>query len=142
MKKTILVVGLMVTSLAFAKENGQMSNGKNNDKNFKGNKGKYHNLTEEEKKELFANKEKMREEMAPYRLDMEEINLKIQREMLNENPDWTKIEELTKEKAQIKGEMEVLMLKNKQEFGDKSFSFGKMQGRKGGKKGNFNCSNR
>ncbi len=140
MKKIVLVVGLMVTTLAFAKGNGQMSNEQN--KNFKGNQGKYYNLTEEEKTELLAKREKLHEEMAPYKLDMEEININIQREMLSENPNWEKVEGLTKEKAEIKAKMEVLMLKNKEEFGDKSFYFGKMFGKKGSRKGNSNCLNR
>ncbi len=142
MKKSILIVGLMVTTLAFAKGNGQMTNNQNNENNTKGNQGKFYNLSEEEKTELLEKREKMHEEMAPYRLDMEEINIGIQREMLNENPDWAKIEKLTKEKAEVKAEMEVLMLKNREEFGDKSLYFGKMHGGKGDKRGNFNCSNR
>lgn len=142
MKKSILIVGLMVSTLAFAKGNGEMTNRKNNDSNTKGNQGKFYNLSEEEKTELLEQREKMHEEMAPYRLDMEEINIGIQREMLNENPDWAKIEKLTKEKAEVKAEMEVIMLKNKNEFGDKSFFFGSMQGGKGGSKGNSRCSNR
>jgi len=57
--------------------------------------------------------------MAPLIVNVQDKDLAIKKELLNEKPNWSKIEVLTKEKATIESQIEVLRLKNKSEMQDK-----------------------
>ena len=140
--KKILILVLALTSMAFAKGNF------NNNKDFEGkgqgqNQGQGMNqmqnvtLTEAQQKELATLREAHQKVAAPLILSLKEKDLAIDKELLADKPNWTKIETLTKEKANIESQLEVSRLKNgvemKEKFGINVGGFGK--GMKGQGKG-------
>ena len=141
--KKLLIVGLALSSMAFAKGN---FNG-NNDGFGKGqgqNQGKQMNqmqnvtLTEAQQKELATLREAHQKKTAPIIISLQEKDLAIDKELLADKVNWTKVESLTKEKAAIESQLEVLRLKNqveiKEKFGINVGGFGKgMKGQGQGK---------
>lgn len=137
MMKKILIIGTIVSSVAFAKgldtNNNSMKMKTNNQTQIS---NKFANLTEDQKKELLILKEKHQKAMAPLKLNVQEKDLAIKKEMLADKPNWTKIETLTKEKAGIKSQIQIASLKNQTEMKEKfgmefGNSFGKGQKGKG-----------
>ena len=140
--KKLLVIGLALSTMAFAKGNFN-----NNDRDF-GVKGQcdgkamkemqVSNLTEEQQKELVTLREAHQKEIAPLKLAIDEKELAIKKELLADKPNWTKIETLTKEKAEIEGKIDLARLKNgvamKEKFGANFGGFGKEMKGKGMKK--------
>lgn len=120
--KKILLVGVVLSSIAFAKGNFY-----NNDSNQGNGMGMGYNtksmqnlnLTEAQQKELLALRTKHQKAAAPLILNMQEKDLAIRKEMLADKPNWTKIETLTKEKSEIESQMELMMLKNRVEMQEK-----------------------
>lgn len=131
--KKLLIVGLALSSMAFAKGNFN-----NNDKDF-GGKGQCDgkpmkemqmtNLTEEQQKELVTLRDAHQKELAPLKLAIDEKELAVKKELLADKPNWTKIETLTKEKSDIEAKIDLAKLKNqvtmKEKFGDDFGGFGK-----------------
>ena len=122
--KKLLVIGLALSTMAFAKGN---FNG-NNDGFGKGqgqNQGKQMNqmqnitLTEAEQKELATLREAHQKVTAPLIISLQEKDLAIDKELLADKVNWTKVESLTKEKAAIESQLEVLRLKNQVEIKEK-----------------------
>ena len=145
MKRKILVVGLIVSSLVFAEE---FNNKNKNDVKGQGQGmeipiGEQSNLSDAQKKELQAIFEKHHKALAPLMIATEEKDLAIKKEFLADKINWAKVESILKEKAVIEGQIEVHMLKNKLEiqekFGDVfKFEMGNMPKEKGlQKNGNF-----
>ena len=143
--KKLLLVGLALSSIAFAK--GNFNNNNNGGKGTGQNQGKQMNqmqnvtLTDAQQKELATLRETHQKETAPLRLALDEKDLAIKKELLADKPNWTKIETITKEKATIESQLDVLRLKNqvsmKEKFGmDFGGGFGK--GSKGQGKGMHN----
>lgn len=134
MRKTI-IVGIAITSLIFAQ--GFMKNGNGFNTGMKYNSTQTNNLTDTQKKELLSLREAHQKSMAPLYLNIQEKDVAIEKELLNKTPDWNKIETLTKEKATIESQIEILRLKNRSEmqekFGDGfGGNFGQGRGMKGG----------
>lgn len=116
MRKTI-IVGIAMTSLIFAQ--GFMKNGNGTGMGMKYNTTQINNLTDAQKKQILALRETHQKTMEPLFLGIQEKDLAIKKELLNKTPDWNKIETLTKEKTNIKSQIEVLRLKNRSEMQDK-----------------------
>lgn len=134
MKKT-LIVGAILSSLVFAKGYNTMNNNmaKGNGTGGQGNMFALQNstLTDAQQKELATLRETHFKAMAPLRISAEEKDLAIEKELLADKPNWTKIEAIEKEKAMIESQIEVLMLKNRVEIKEKfgiEFGFGMGQG--------------
>jgi len=135
--KKLLVIGLALSTMAFAKGNFNGNNnfegkGQNQDKGMK--QMQKLNLTEAQQKELATLRETHPKEAAPLRLALDEKDLAIKKELLADKPNWTKIETITKEKADIEAKLEILRLKNgiemKEKFG-MDFGNGFEKGSKG-----------
>lgn len=140
--KKILIVGLALTTLAFAKGNFNNNNdfdekgqGQNQGMQMKENQAS--TLTDAQQKELAALRETHQKAAAPLILSLKEKDLAIDKELLADKPNWTKIETLTKEKSNIESQLELQTLKNrveiKEKFGIELCGFG--QGMKGQGKG-------
>ena len=54
--------------------------------------------------------------MAPLKLTVEEKDLAVKKELLNDKPDWSKIEGILKEKANINAQIELIMIKTHNEI--------------------------
>ena len=138
MKRKILVVGLIISSLVFAEE---FNNKNKNDVKGQGQGmeipiGEQPNLSDAQKKEIQAIFEKHHKALAPLMIATEEKDLAIKKELLADKINWAKVESVLKEKAVIEGQIEVHMLKNKLEiqekFGDVfKFEMGNMPQEKG-----------
>jgi hypothetical protein len=121
MKRKILVVGLIISSLVFAEE---FNNKNKNDVKGQGQGmeipiGEQSNLSDAQKKELQAIFEKHHKALAPLMIATEEKDLAIKKELLADKINWAKVESILKEKAVIEGQIEVHMLKNKLEIQEK-----------------------
>ena len=121
MKRKILVVGLIISSLVFAEE---FNNKNKNDVKGQGQGmeipiGEQSNLSDAQKKELQAIFEKHHKALAPLMIATEEKDLAIKKELLADKINWAKVESVLKEKAVIEGQIEVHMLKNKLEIQEK-----------------------
>ena len=121
MKRKILVVGLIISSLVFAEE---FNNKNKNDVKGQGQGmeipiGEQSNLSDAQKKELQAIFEKHHKALAPLMIATEEKDLAIKKELLADKINWAKVESVLKEKAVIEGQIEVHMLKNKLESQEK-----------------------
>ena len=145
MKRKLLVMGLIISSLVLADE--FKDNNKNEPKGqIKGMEmpvGNQSNLTEAQKKELKSLIEKQQKTLAPLILTLEEKDLGIKKELLADKINWEKVDSILKEKAVIEGQIEVSMLKNRVEIQDKfgdifKFEMGNMMSEKGPQmNGNF-----
>lgn len=134
MKKT-LIVGAILSSLVFAKGYNNTNNNttKGNGIGGQGNMVAPQNstLTDTQQKELATLRETHFKATAPLRISVEEKNLAIEKELLADKPNWTRIEAIEKEKAAVESQIEVLMLKNRVEIKEKfgvEFGFGMGQG--------------
>ena len=121
MKRKILVVGLIISSLVFAEE---FNNKNKNDVKGQGQGmeipiGEQPNLSDAQKKEIQAIFEKHHKALAPLMIATEEKDLAIKKEFLADKINWGKVENILKEKAVIEGQIEVHMLKNKLEIQEK-----------------------
>ena len=121
MKRKILVVGLIISSLVFAEE---FNNKNKNDVKGQGQGmeipiGEQPNLSDAQKKEIQAIFEKHHKALAPLMIATEEKDLAIKKEFLADKINWGKVESILKEKAVIEGQIEVHMLKNKLEIQEK-----------------------
>lgn len=121
MKRKLLVMGLIVSSLIFAEE---FNNKNKNDVKVQGQGmemsiGEQSNLSDTQKKELQAIFEKHHKAVAPLMIASEEKDLAIKKEFLADKINWGKVENILKEKAVIQGQIEVHMLKNKLEIQEK-----------------------
>ena len=145
MKRKILVVGLIISSLVFAEEfnNKNKNDVKGQGQGMEMSIGEQSNLSDAQKKELQAIFEKHHKALAPLMIATEEKDLAIKKEFLADKINWAKVESVLKEKAVIEGQIEVHMLKNKLEiqekFGDVfKFEMGNMPKEKSlQKNGNF-----
>ena len=137
--KKLLIVGLALSSIAFAK--GNFNNNGNNTGNGTGqNQGKQMNqmqnvtLTDSQQKELATLRAAHQKETATLRLAIDEKDLAIKKELLADKPNWTKIETITKEKTAIESQLDILRLKNgvamKEKF-EMAFGSGFGKGSKG-----------
>lgn len=143
MKRKILVVGLIISSLVFAEEFKNKNDVKGQGQGMEMPIGEQPNLSDAQKKEIQAIFEKHHKALAPLMIATEEKDLAIKKEFLADKINWAKVESILKEKAVIEGQIEVHMLKNKLEiqekFGDVfKFEMGNMPKEKGlQKNGNF-----
>ena len=139
MKKLVIIGVLALSTLAFAKGNfNNTGNGTGQNQGKQMNQTQNVALTDAQQKELIALRDAHQKVTAPLRLALDEKDLAIKKELLADKPNWTKIEALTKEKATIESQLDVLRLKNgvsmKEKFGmDFGSGFGK--GSKGQGKG-------
>lgn len=138
--KKLIILGMALSTMAFAKGNFNNDNFGGKSGQGKGTQGKemqVSTLTEAQQKELATLRETHQKTMAPLMLSMQEKDLAIKKELLADKVNWTKVESLTKEKADIEAKMEVQMLKNqveiKEKFGINVGGFG--MGMKGNGKG-------
>lgn len=119
--KKLLVLGMALSTMAFAKGNF------NNNSNQKDQKGQgtpmretqVSTLTEAQQKELATLRDAHQKAMAPVILNVKEKELAIQKELLADKINWTRVEALTKEKADIEAKLEVQRLKNQVEIKEK-----------------------
>ena len=122
MKKRLLIMGLIISSLIFAKE----FNDKNDD-TFLGNKmpkmevpnDGMNKLTDAQQKDLENLMAKHKKEMETYIIAQQEKDLAIKKEMIADNINWNKVENITKQQSIFKGQMELLMLQEEQEIKSK-----------------------
>lgn len=138
--KKLIILGMALSTMAFAKGNFNNDNFGGKSGQGKGTQGKemqVSTLTEAQQKELATLRETHQKTMAPLMLSIQEKDLAIKKELLADKVNWTKVESLTKEKADIEAKMEVQMLKNqveiKEKFGINVGGFG--MGMKGNGKG-------
>ncbi len=138
--KKLIILGMALSTMAFAKGNFNNDNFGGKDGQGKGTQGKemqVSTLTEAQQKELATVRETHQKAMAPLMLSIQEKDLAIKKELLADKINWTKVESLTKEKSDIEAKMEVQMLKNqveiKEKFGINVGGFG--MGMKGNGKG-------
>ena len=138
--KKLIILGMALSTMAFAKGNFNNDNFGGKDGQGKGTQGKemqVSTLTEAQQKELATVRETHQKAMAPLMLSIQEKDLAIKKELLADKINWTKVESLTKEKSDIEAKMEVQMLKNqveiKEKFGINVGGFG--MGMKGNRKG-------
>ena len=136
MKRKILVVGLIISSLVFAEEFKNKNDVKGQGQGMEIPIGEQPNLSDAQKKEIQAIFEKHHKALAPLMIATEEKDLAIKKELLADKINWAKVESILKEKAVIEGQIEVHMLKNKLEiqekFGDVfKFEMGNMPQEKG-----------
>ncbi len=138
--KKLIILGMALSTMAFAKGNFNNDNFGGKDGQGKGTQGKemqVSTLTEAQQKKLATLRETHQKTMAPLMLSMQEKDLAIKKELLADKVNWTKVESLTKEKADIEAKMKVQMLKNqveiKEKFGINVGGFG--MGMKGNRKG-------
>lgn len=138
--KKLIILGMALSTMAFAKGNFNNDNFGGKDGQGKGTQGKemqVSTLTEAQQKELATIRETHQKAMAPLMLSIQEKDLAIKKELLADKVNWTKVESLTKEKSDIEAKMEVQMLKNqveiKEKFGINVGGFG--MGMKGNGKG-------
>ena len=124
--KKVLIIGLALSTMAFAKGNFN-NNGNNTGNGIGQNQGKGNKqmqnitLTDAQQKEFATLREAHHKETAPLRLAVNEKDLAIKKELLADKPNWTKIEAITKERATIESQLDILRLKNgvamKEKFG-------------------------
>lgn len=139
MIKKILILGAVVSSLAFAKGfNNTTTTGQGVSVTQNKSYSKIATLTEAQQKELADLRAKHQKDMAPLMLSIQEKDLAIKKELLADKPNWTKIESIIKEKESFETRRELQMLKNrteiKEKFGlDFGNGFGKGQGMGKGK---------
>lgn len=119
MKRKILVVGLIISSLVFAEEFKNKNDVKGQGQGMEIPIGEQSNLSDAQKKELQAIFEKHHKALAPLMIATEEKDLAIKKELLADKINWAKVESVLKEKAVIEGQIEVHMLKNKLEIQEK-----------------------
>ena len=138
--KKLIILGMALSTMAFVKGNFNNDNFGGKDGQGKGTQGKemqVSTLTEAQQKKLATLRETHQKTMAPLMLSMQEKDLAIKKELLADKVNWTKVESLTKEKADIEAKMKVQMLKNqveiKEKFGINVGGFG--MGMKGNRKG-------
>ena len=138
--KKLIILGMALSTMAFAKGNFNNDNFGGKSGQGKGTQAKemqVSTLTEAQQKELATLRETHQKTMARLMLSMQEKDLAIKKELLADKVNWTKVESLTKEKADIEAKMEVQMLKNqveiKEKFGINVGGFG--MGMKGNRKG-------
>ena len=145
MKRKILVVGLIISSLVFAEEfnNKNKNDVKGQGQGIEMSIGEQSNLSDAQKKEIQAIFEKHHKALAPLMIATEEKDLAIKKEFLADKINWTKVENILKEKAAIEGQIEVNVLKNRLEIQEKfgvvfKFEMGNMPKEKSlQKNGNF-----
>ncbi len=109
MKKLILAGLIVISALGFAKNNngGNYHHNKNmNGGCYSNMSQQYDNLTDDQKLEVQSLRDTHRREMRAQRLNIEEINIKIEKELLNDKPNTTTIDKLIDQKSEYKAEME------------------------------------
>jgi len=113
--KKVLLIGAIISSFAFA--NSSMMNMGNSNSSMNTTNMKMSSvttktsLTEAQQKELDSIREACKKSMAPLKLTVEEKDLAVKKELLNDKPDWAKIEGILKEKANTNVQIELIMLK-------------------------------
>lgn len=120
--KKVLLIGAIISSFAFANSsmmNMGNSNSSMNMTNMKMSTTTKTSLTEAQQKELDSIREACKKSMAPLKLTVEEKDLAVKKELLNDKPDWTKIEGILKEKASTNVQMELIMLKTNNDIKSK-----------------------
>ena len=120
MKKSIIIGVVVLSTLAFAK--GAYNN------NFSGRgqggqgqgtpmrETQASTLTDAQQKELITLREAHQKVADPLILSIQEKDLAIQKELLADKVNWTKIEGITKEKEAIETKLEIQRLKNQAEI--------------------------
>ncbi len=116
--KKILLIGAIISSIAFA--NSSMMH-KGNSTVTATNMSmasttKNVTLTEAQQKELDKIKDSCKKAMAPLKITVEEKDLAVKKELLNDKPDWSKIEGILKEKANVNAQIELIMIKTHNEI--------------------------
>ncbi len=115
--KKILLIGAIISSIAFA--NSSMINKGNSTATTNmsmASTTKNVTLTEAQQKELDKIKDSCKKAMAPLKITVEEKDLAVKKELLNDKPDWSKIEGILKEKANINAQIELIMIKTHNEI--------------------------
>lgn len=122
MKK--ILVGLAVLSaMVFAQGRGNNDGGgRGGNKNNQG-QGYYQTLSEEEQEKLNTIREEHRKEMTEKNLAIQEYRIQIEKELLKDSIDWSKIEKLVNQEYEKRSEMELLRLQYRSEVREE-FNFG------------------
>ena len=115
MKKVL--VGLAVLSaMAFAQGRGNNDGGGRGGAN-KNNQGQgyYQTLSEEEQEKLNTIREEHRKEMTEKNLAVQEYRIQIEKELLKDTVDWSKVEKLVNQEYEKRAEMELIRLQYRSE---------------------------
>lgn len=118
--KKLIVMGLLLSTMAFAKENG--NNNFQGPEQMKGEPMKemqIDTLTEAQKNELKNLREIHKKSTELLVIELKEKDLAIAKELLADKTDWVKIEAIIKEKANVNAKLELQMLKNRVELKEK-----------------------
>lgn len=118
--KKLIVMGLLLSTMAFAKENG--NNNFQGPEQMKGEPMKemqIDTLTEAQKIELKNLREIHKKSTELLVIELKEKDLAIAKELLADKTDWVKIEAIIKEKANVNAKLELQMLKNRVELKEK-----------------------
>lgn len=125
--KKLIVMGLILSTMTFAKENSNNFQGPEQMKGEPMKEMQVDTLTEAQKTELKNLRETQKKSTELFMIELKEKDLAIAKELLADKPDWSKIETIIKDKATISAKLELQMLKNrvelKEKFGIKFSSF-------------------
>lgn len=113
MKRKVLILGLIISALTWAENLENKSQGIDIPLVFD------NKLTVNQEKKLEILKEDLEKEVEPLKLIIEEKNIAIKKELLLDKLNFEEIEKLSREKAEVEGQIELLTLKNKVEIEDK-----------------------
>lgn len=121
MKKIIAVLSVVVSAGAFAQTMDHSAHGNmdHSKMNHGGMTNQVSNLTPEQQTEYNALHTEHKADMQKTMLNIKEIDLKIQKEMLAENPDQKTIDKLIDQKAKFQAEKQKDMLSFKIEAKEK-----------------------
>ena len=117
MKKSIIIGIVVLSTLAFAK--GAYNNnfsGRGQGQGTPMRETQASTLTDAQQKELITLREAHQKVADPLILSIQEKDLAIQKELLADKVNWTKIEGITKEKEAIETKLEIQRLKNQAEI--------------------------
>jgi Spy/CpxP family protein refolding chaperone len=136
--KKMLIIGILALSATSFANSASVDHSAHNNTEIKSEKSgmmnQIHNLSPEQQKEYHAIHEKHMAKTKKIMLDLKEIDIQIQKEMLNEKSDSKKIGRLIDKKSILQADKEKEMLKFKLEVKDK-FGIKMMDGMMGkGKK--------
>jgi Spy/CpxP family protein refolding chaperone len=116
MKKRIILVGLMVSSLAFA--NGFNNNVNNGENQVKNGRGMYLNLTDEQIAKIKELKDAEYKEHKDELYQIEKNNIAIERLLNSENVDYAKVKELVAANEKLKETLRFDSFKTKEAIED------------------------
>lgn len=118
MKKMLVIMTLVISATSFANMNGQKANIGKQEIMQK----EISNLTKEQQKEFYEMNRAARKKIQGYKIQIEETEIQIKKELLKDKPNTKKLDKLSEKKASFKAGLEKYMVQHriqvKEKFGD------------------------